>query len=293
MSKFNSCLRNGHVSFGDDFDTVAEVMHLHGLKATKLPYRTSAGIPDKEHTIAWLPSEDGGRDKTGGQWHNVPEYGPNTDSRGWNEVVTISEYNDDAGLTAKRVAEELAEPKTRYVYMREERAGVQWYKFYGTFKIDAGATRARAASDRPCVVYRRTSQTAECRKVEVEGAAFTDADFTDLRGREVKANFLDEVDFAAECDEAVRGRVRVWPDTEFLVTDVSSSLDHVTCTTKDERLLDAVTVHIPDERRTKFAGNVSFAIPRNDFELGYVGVLPCARCAAACPAVGIQVQQAA
>ena len=65
MSKFNSCLRNGHVSFGDDFDTVAEVSHLHGLEATKLPYHTSFNIPGKKNTIAWLPSEDGGRDKTG------------------------------------------------------------------------------------------------------------------------------------------------------------------------------------------------------------------------------------
>ena len=38
MSKFNSCLRNGFVSFGDDFDVVAEVTHLFGVNASKLPY---------------------------------------------------------------------------------------------------------------------------------------------------------------------------------------------------------------------------------------------------------------
>ena len=56
MSKFNTCLRNGFVSFGDDFDVVAEVTHLFGLKATKLPFN----IPGKKDALACLFSEEGG-----------------------------------------------------------------------------------------------------------------------------------------------------------------------------------------------------------------------------------------
>ena len=45
MSKFNSCLRNGFVSFGDDFDVVAEVTHLFGVNASKLPYHNWFKVP--------------------------------------------------------------------------------------------------------------------------------------------------------------------------------------------------------------------------------------------------------
>ena len=60
MSKFNSCLRNGFVSFGDDFDVVAEVTHLFGVNASKLPYHNWFKLPGKMDVITWLPSEDGG-----------------------------------------------------------------------------------------------------------------------------------------------------------------------------------------------------------------------------------------
>ena len=72
MSEFNACLRNGQVSLGADLSTVAEVTHLFGLKATKLPYHSWFNVPGKKDVIGWLPSEEGGKG-----WHNVPEYGPN------------------------------------------------------------------------------------------------------------------------------------------------------------------------------------------------------------------------
>ena len=269
MSKLNSCLRNGHVSSGDDFNTVAEVTHLYGLEATKLPYHSWCNVPGKQNVIVWLPSEEGGKG-----WHNVPEFGPDTDSRGWREILTISEYNDDAETTAKRINEELAVPKTRYVFYRRERDGVRWYKSYGVFEIDADSTRAAAASGNPRVIYRRVSKTAECLKVDDVKTVFTDAEFDALRGRVVAVRLLDEIGFVASCDTPVAGRVTVWPGMKFLVTDVSSGLVHVTCGTKDERLLDAVKLHVPAENRDRFAGAVSFSIPRRDFELGYVGVLP-------------------
>ena len=269
MSKFNACLRNGLVSFGDDFDIVAEVTHLFGLKATKLPYRASFNVPGKKNVIAWLPSEEGGRG-----WHNVPEYGPNTDSRGWNEILTISEYNDDPETTDTRIKEELAAPKTRYVFWRAERVGAKWYKAYGTFEIDADSTRVAAASEKPRVIYRRVSTTAECLKVDEMKTMFTDAEFVALKNRVVTIRLLDEIGFAANCDTPVAGRVTAWPGMKFLVTVVSSDLVHVTCGTKDEKLLDAVKQHVPAVTRDRFVGAVSFSIPRRDFELGYVGVLP-------------------
>ncbi len=269
MSKFNACRRNGHVSFGDDFNTVAEVTNLYGLTATKLPYHSWFNVPGKKNVIVWLPSEDGGNG-----WHNVPECGPNTDSRGWNEILSISEYNDNAEKTAKRIEEELAVPKTRYVFYRMERDGVKWYKAYGTFEIDADSTRAAAASGNPRVIYRCVSKTMECLKVDEVKTVFTDAEFAALRGQVVAVRLLDEIGFVASCDTPVAGRVTIWPGMKFLVTEVSSDLVHVTCGTQNEKLLDAVKLHVPVENRDRFVGAVSFSIPRRDFELGYVEVLP-------------------
>ena len=269
MSEINACFRNGQVSFGDDFDSVAEVTHLFGLKAMKLPYHTWFNVPGKEHVIGWLPSEKGGKG-----WHNGPEYGPNTDSRGWNEILTISEYNDDAEKTAKRIEEELAVPKTRHVFWRTERDGAKWYKAYGTFQIDVDSTRAAAASQNPRVIYRRVSTTAECIKVDVVKTMFTDAEFAALRDRVVNVRLLDEIGFVATCDTPVSGRVTAWPGMKFLVTDVSADRVHVACGSKDENILDAVKLHVLGENRDRFVGAVSFSIPRRDFELGYVDVLP-------------------
>ena len=269
MSEINACFRNGQVSFGDDFDSVAEVTHLFGREAKKLPYHSWFNVPGKKNVIGWLPSEKGGKG-----WHNVPEYGPNTDSRGWNEILTISEYNDDAEMTAQRIKEELAVPKTRYVFYRMERDGAKWYKAYGTFKIDVDSTRAAAASQNPRVIYRRVSTTAECIKVDVVKTMFTDAEFAALRDRVVNVRLLDEIGFVATCDTPVSGRVMAWPGMKFLVTDVSADLVHVACGSKDENILDAVKLHVPVEKRDRFAGGVSFSIPRRDFELGYVEVLP-------------------
>ena len=239
MIKFNACLRNGQVPFGADLSTVAEVTHLFGLKATKLPYHSWFNVPGKKGVIGWLPSEEGGQG-----WHNVPEYGPNTDSCGWNEILTIAEFNDDAAKTATRIEEELAVPKTRYVFWREGREGTQWYKFYGTFTVDDVKT------------------------------VFTAAEFAGLKGRVVKVNFRDEFEFAADCGETVTGRITAWPGMKFLVTDVAPNFIRVTCNTEDEDVLDSVTARIPVAKRAQFHGAVSFSIPRCDFRLGYVGVLP-------------------
>ena len=269
MSEFNACIRNGQVSLGADLSTVAEVTHLFGLKATKLPYHSWFNVPGKKDVIGWLPSEEGGKG-----WHNVPEYGPNTDSCSWNEILTIAEFNDDAAKTATRIKEELAAPKTRYVFWRMERDGVKWYKSCGTFEIDADSTRAAGASENPRVIYRRVSETAECLKVDEVKTIFTDAEFAGLKGRVVKVNFRDEFEFAADCGETVTGRITAWPGMRFLVTDVAPNFSHVTCGTEDEDVLDSVKARILVAKRAQFHGAVSFSIPRCDFRLGYVGVLP-------------------
>ena len=292
MSKLNACLRNGQVSFGADLSTVAEVTHLFGRKAMKLPYHSWFNVPGKKDVIGWLPSEEGGKG-----WHNVPEYGPSTDSCGWNEILTIAEFNDDAAKTATRIEEELAVPKTRYVFWREERGGTQWYKFYGTFEIDADSTRAAAASENPRVIYRRVLTTAERLKVDDENTVFTDAEFAGLKGHVVKVNFYDEFEFAADCGETVTGRIMVWPGMKFLVADVASNFIRVTCGTEDEDVLDSVTARIPVAKRAQFHGAVSISIPRCDFALGYVGVLPGTESLgdpfAAKPATAVRVRVAA
>lgn len=269
MSKFNACLRNGHVSLGDDFDIVAEVTHLFGLKATKLPYHSWFNVPGKKDVIGWLPSEKGGKG-----WHNVPEYGSSTNSHDWDEILTTAEFNDDVATTLKRIKEELSAPKTRYVFWRVERDGAKWYKAYGTFEIDVDSTRAAAASENPRVIYRRVSTTAECLKVDEVKTVFTDAEFAGLKGRVVKVNFRDEFEFIADCGETVMGRITAWPGMKFLVTDVAPNFICVTCGTKDEDVLDSVTARIPVAKRVQFHGVVNFSIPRCDFRLGYVEVLP-------------------
>jgi hypothetical protein len=266
MSKFNSCLRNGFVSFGDDFDVVAEVTHLFGVSASKLPYHNWFKVPGKADVITWLPSEDGGRG-----WHNVPEYGLLNDARGWKDILTISEYNDDPEMNSKRIDDELANPKTRYVFWRMERQGAKWYKFYGTFLIDAVATRATLASEHPHVVYRRDSETAECLKVEeARREPLSDADFAALKGHVLQVKFLDEIGFSADCGKIVEGSVRVWPMMKLFVTEVDPNHVYAICDTQNGNLIESVMHHIPVGNRRK----ICFTIPRRDFDLGYVEALP-------------------
>lgn len=269
MSKFNNCLRSGHISLGDDFDTVAEVTHLLGGTAAKLPYHNWFRVPSYADTIACLLSEDGGSG-----WHNIPKYGPNSDACGWNEIQTVFEYNDAADVTRQRIEEELAHPLTRNVFWHESRDGALWYKFQGVFTIDTAATRATLGTERPRVIYRRTSTTASCLKVKEVKQTFTDDEFGCLKGRLVRVNFFDEIGFSADCGEIVKGEVRAWPGTKLLVTDVAPGCVHVTCGTRDENLLDAARQRIPAEVRKNFKRILGFTIPRQDFALGYVEALP-------------------
>ena len=250
MSEFNSCLRSGKVSFGDDLHSVAEVTHLFGVMATKLPYHNWFNVPGKENTIACLLSEDGGDG-----WHNARKIGPTCDKRGWNEILVIDEFNKDSEKTAARIADELARPLTRYVFWHEERAGATWYKFYGTFTVDADSTRATLGTDNPRVVYRLASKTAECLKAEEVKTVFSDDEFTALVGKTVEFDFLDELAVVADGKDKARGDVSAMPGDKFVVKETTSQLAIVVaCSAEGESVL--------------------LAVPRRDFELGYVRVLP-------------------
>lgn len=269
MSKFNTCLRNGIVTFGDGLDSVAEVTHIFGCNATKLPYHNWFYIPGKEDTIGSLLSEDGGDG-----WKNTRKLGLCCDEYGWNEILEISEFNKDPAKTKGRIEKELARPLTRYVFWREEREGVCWYKFYGTFRVDAEATRATQGTELPRVVYVRIEKSAPCLKVKELGQVFTDDEFMSLKGRIVRVNLLDEIAFSVDCGEVVEGEVKAWPGTKLLVTDITPGCVHATCCTRDENLLAAVRQRIPVKAHRNFNDVIGFSIPRKDFALGYVGVLP-------------------
>ena len=268
MSKFNTCLRNGSISFGDDFDTVAEVTALFGHSVKKIPFHNWFDISGKPNAIGCLLSEDGGNG-----WHNVREFGPTTDSTGWNEVLTVSEYNDDLAETQKRINEELEHPKAHYVFYRECRQGASWYKFYGEFKIDADSTRATLSSERPSVIYRRESKMIECEKVDVVSQTFTDAEFENLTGRTVMVKLLNDMEFTADCGEVVVGTVTAMPDMKLIVISTDSDAGKVICKTEDQDLLAAVKTRIPVQIREKSLNTVNFSIPLEDFRLGYANVL--------------------
>ena len=249
MSEFNSCLRSGKVSFGDDLWSVAEVTHLFGVKSSKLPYHNWFKVPGKDNTIACLLSENGGDG-----WSNMRKIGPICDKRGWNEILAIDEFNKGAKKTAARIEEELAHPLTRYVFWHEERDGVRWYKFYGTFSIDADATRATLGSENPRVVYRRASNMAECLKVEEVKTVFSDDEFKMLQGKMVEFDFLDDLTAINDGENEDCTTVAVMPGTRFVVEKTDNQF-----------------VYVAGNAECK--GGARLSIPRRDFELGYLHVL--------------------
>lgn len=153
MSEFNQARREGCIRFGYDFRSIAEVTHLWGLSATKLPYRVCFKIPDQENALCCLLSEDGGSG-----WRNIPGYGEKLDDRGWREIVRIREFNKDENESAERVAKEMEKPFTRYVFWRLTQQGSSWYKFYGVFKLDVEATKASVKEGMNVCIYNRVSE---------------------------------------------------------------------------------------------------------------------------------------
>ena len=269
--QFNDAVRGGVISAGMDFDTVETVCRLFGRTCRRLPFHRAFRVPDKPDTIAWLAAEKGGRG-----WSNVPEHGLERDEHGFNEIVAIREFNKDSALTDKRIDDEIARPQTRHVFYREARLGELWYKFYGTFKIDIEATEASRTSEQPCVVYRRTSKTAECFKSPAKVQVISDADFAAYKGQLVRMNLLDEIRFTADCTKPVVGEVRAWPNMKLVVKDVLGGKAKAVCETLDDDLLTSVQRRLSSDNVKELLGDggrisnmIVFEIPKRDFELGY------------------------
>lgn len=265
---YNEAIRAGTVNFGMDFDAVETVSRLFGRSAKRIPYRDSFNVPNQPNTIAWLVAEDGGHG-----WTNMRELGSQSDSRGFREVLAIREFNADDELTQKRIDEELANPKTRYVFYRESNDGVLWYKFYGAFSVNRSETEESLMTERPCVVYSRVSTSAKCRKAEVSIRDYSAEEFAAAKGKIVEINLLDEIPFVADCGKEFAGEVRAWPGTKLVVDDVLKGMVKVACSTLDEQLLEDAWMKIPVNGRAAFQSFKAFYIPKRDFELGYVRVL--------------------
>ena len=264
MSELNTSLRNGLVKFDYDFNSVAEVTHVWGLKAKRLPYSVSFKIPGVENTIAILLSENGGRG-----WKNIPHRGTHISSRGHRQIERIDEVNADHKISADRCREELEKPLTRYVFWRESLNGVQWYKFHGVFKVDANATRASLANGDNICIYTKIADECTCPKADWHLAEISDGEFVGYANRVVEAVLQDEIDYRIDNPKATAGSVKAWPGQKLLVSEVVRGGVKVVCSTADENLLASVK-RAADE----FDAKVEFFIPKRDFELGYFRVLP-------------------
>ncbi|MDO5320532.1 MAG: hypothetical protein Q4G65_18040 [bacterium] len=253
MSEFNQARREGIVKFGYDFNTLAEVTHLFGRTATRLPYQISFRIPNAD-AICSLLSEDGGSG-----WKNVPHYGPVRDGRGWQEIVQIDEFNADASESAKRVDDELSHPLTRYVFWRMQRDGASWYKFYGVFRLDVSETEALRDTGTNICVYRKVSDEVTCPACAVSVSTVAAETFCELQGKTLTAQLLDEVAFEGTGGKDCSGTVKVWPGQTFMVERVSESDQMAVCITSNVDFLSQFTdLH-----------EVRILVPKRDLELGY------------------------
>ena len=245
MSKFNNSLRNGTISFGDDFDSVSEVSHLLELNIGRLPSNCKFNIPGLNDTKACILSENGGKG-----WHYGRDFGPAKDEYGWNEILSISEFNDNPEKTRELIGEELEHPLTLCVFWKEERNGAKWLKFYGLFKLDADATSLTLDSGNPHAVYARIGESVPCKKVEENRQTFTNDQFRALDGCTVQVNFMDNLEILDDSGKAIKDEFKAWPGMRFEVTGVSNAC-----------------VYAKHESRM-------LSIPRQDFALGYVEILP-------------------
>lgn len=163
---------------------------------------------------------------------------------------------------------------THYVFWQEKREGAKWYKFYGVFQFDQGATLLAQNSEQPHIVYAREGKSAPCLKVEEKAQVFTDDEFKAMVGHVVRVKFLDKITFSADCGTMFQGEVKVWPEMNLVVKDVTGNCLHAICGTEDEKLLESAMQHIPAKIRKNFRKIQGFSIPRQDFSLGYVEALP-------------------
>ena len=135
MSDFTKCQQAKVIRFGDDFAERSETNLLFGLNPRAGMMKGAASLkPVGRIALIWWPSNPGDNN----EWVDVKEqFGPLSDSRGWQEVLQISEMNRDPEENKRHLEETLANPwsQTRYVFWHESYQNARWYKFYGVYKF--------------------------------------------------------------------------------------------------------------------------------------------------------------
>lgn len=221
MSEVNQSLREGQIKFGYDFGSVSEVTHLFGMTATRLPFHNYFNIPGKENTVGCLLSEEGGNG-----WSNAREFGVKKDERGWREICTVHVSNSNLEQITAHVEREIETHRKLLVFWRESRDGVQWYKFYGVFEIDAEASRETLGTDHPCCIYRKVADDFGCQKVEVEVKEIPDAVFGKFAGATLECQLFDDIRCLGpgKDEEKKEGSFRAEPGMRFRVKSVTGDL---------------------------------------------------------------------
>ena len=144
MSDKTTCMANKKIVFGDDFETRAEINELFGLSKGAGTRQGGASLKKVgRNEIIWWPNEPA----PNSPWVDAKvKFGPNSDSRGHQEVLEITEENKDPVENEKHIKKiiDKRERHTRHVFWHEQRQrpNARWYKFYGTFVLDLEKTKA-------------------------------------------------------------------------------------------------------------------------------------------------------
>lgn len=249
MSEFNKCRREGRITWGDDFNSLAEVVGLFGIEDPKVLGDTSFPVPGKENMLCCFVSE-----KCSGGWEYKRELGPQCDARGWNETLRYAETNMSIGKQKELITSELSTPKIRLVFWRERREGQNWYKFAGVFLLNRVRTENNQFDDDNWCWYDRVDTVVECPKADWRVTTFGineqycwDAR---LHGELVKCELMDDIE-SEDRDGKCLGE-RIWPGTILRVVHNGVG-PKLRCMIKSE--------------------GRDFLIPRRDFELGYFRML--------------------
>lgn len=240
MSEFNTSRREGSVKFGYDFMTSTEVVKLFGPEVSKSAFSSGFMIPGLENTLCWMVKEVGGN-----RWHNIPTRGWNHDGRGYRQVVSIKEYNEDAEVSRTHVEKELANPVRRYVFWNEKNDGVSFFKFHGVFELDVEETRGLMEAGDCACIYRKTYDEGACPQADYEVRDIPTGEL----GRFAGKNLVVELLTALEQTDATKPDVRLWPGDVLKVKEVVPGAERLVCTT---------------------SRGIEVVVPKRELELGYM-----------------------
>ena len=243
MSEFNTCRREGRITWGDDFNSLAEVVGLFGIEDPKVLGDTSFPVPGKENMLCCFVSE-----KCSGGWEYKRELGPQCDARGWNETLRYAETNFSIEKQTELIKSEFKAPKTRLVFWRETREGRNWYKFAGVFRLNRVQTENDQFYGDSWCWYDRVDTVAECPKADWRVSSIDEDTMDTMRGEFVKCELLDEVECVDKEGKHIEEKERIWPGTILRVVESVRGV-HLCCEAQG------------DDRR--------FVIPKRDLELGY------------------------